>query len=418
MTFSSLGLNQLILDAVNDQAYAKPTAIQEKAIPAILKGKNIVASSQTGSGKTAAFSLPLLDLLNQNKKAQEGKEPTRRAKRIRALILVPTRELALQASHNIEQYSKHLDIQSLAILGGADSEPQKHQLIDGVDIAVATPGRLLDFIHQRAIHFDELSYLVLDEADRMLDMGFIADINKIIDRLPANRQNLLFSATLSNDVRSLIKTAIGHAQEISIDKPSSKPQISQWLVATDKDTKSALLSHLIKEKKWTQALIFIRTKNGAAKLVSQLEKRGIQAESIHSGKSQASRIKILSEFKSGEIAYLIATGIAARGIDVDNLERVINYDLPDDAEEYIHRIGRTGRAGTSGEAISLVSKDDFKRLCAIEKLQQKIIERKEIEGFEVKKPLPVSNLNYVKKHRENSHNSEAKNSPRKQNPHK
>ena len=394
MTFSTLGLSQNIVQVINEQAYEKPTPIQAKAIPAILTGKNIVASAQTGTGKTAAFALPLLELLHER---MTNEAAARRAKRIQALILVPTRELAIQVTDNIKRYAKHTQIKTLPIIGGEDSEHQKQQLIDGIDIAIATPGRLLDMIHQRAVHFDQLSFLILDEADRMLDMGFIDDINKIIKRLPENRQNLLFSATISNDVRSLIKTAIGSALEISTDTTSSKPQISQWLIATDKDTKSSLLSHLIKEQQWTQALIFIRTKNGAAKLVSQLEKRGINAESIHSGKSQASRTKILTDFKSGEISFLIATGIAARGIDVNHLERVVNYDLPDDAEEYIHRIGRTGRAGSEGEAISLVSKDDFKRLCAIEKLQQKIIDRKEVEGFEVKKNLPESNLNYVKR---------------------
>jgi superfamily II DNA/RNA helicase len=288
----------------------------------------------------------------------------------------------------------------MVMVGGVDPGPQMQRLIYGVDILVATPGRLLDMVHQRALYFDELEVLVLDEADRMLDMGFIGDINKIVERLPERRQNLLFSATLNDQVRGLAKTTIDHPIEVSIAADSaSTPQISQWLITVDKDNKSSLLSHLVKEHQWTQALIFIRTKHGAAKLVSQLEKRGIKAEAIHSGRSQAVRTQLLADFKSGEIGLLVATGIAARGIDIDELDRVVNYDLPDDADDYIHRIGRTGRAGSCGEAVSLVSKDDFKRLCAIEHRQGQLIERKEIEGFTAKKEVPISVLNHVKKRR-------------------
>ncbi len=395
MTFSKLGLSDPILQAVGEQGYATPTAIQEKAIPAILEGRDLVATAQTGTGKTASFVLPLLETLQVE--ALSG-EPKRRAKRIRALILVPTRELAAQVEGNICQYGRHLSLSSMAMVGGVDSEPQRQGLIDGVDILVATPGRLLDMTHQRALYFDALEVLVLDEADRMLDMGFIADINKIIERLPTQRQNLLFSATMSDEVRLLAKTAVDNPVEISIAADSATtPQISQWLTTVDKDSKSSLLSYLIKEHQWTQALIFIRTKHGAAKLVSQLAKRGIKAEAIHSGRSQAVRTQILADFKSGEIALLVATGIAARGIDIDELSRVVNYDLPDDADDYIHRIGRTGRAGACGEAVSLVSRDDFKRLCAIERRLGHIIERKEIEGFTTVKEVPVSVLNYVKK---------------------
>jgi ATP-dependent RNA helicase RhlE len=389
MTFPTLQLSDPILQALNERGYTKPTAIQEKAIPEILAGNDIVATAQTGTGKTASFVLPLLQLLSGDRK--------RRAKRLRALILVPTRELALQVEKNIQLYGKHLNLRSMAMVGGIDSEPQKAVLIYGVDIVVATPGRLLDMAHQRALHFDELEFLVLDEADRMLDMGFIGDINKIIERLPEQRQNLLFSATLSKEVRQLARTAISNPVEISIsDDNTSTPKISQWLVTVDKDNKSALLSHLIKQNEWTQALIFIRTKHGAAKLVSQLEKRGIAAESIHSGRSQAMRTQLLADFKSSKIGILIATGIAARGIDIDDLTRVINYDLPDDADDYIHRIGRTGRAGADGEAVSLVSRDDFKRLCAIERRLEKKIERKEIIGFRTKTEVPMSDLDYTR----------------------
>ncbi|PSU44490.1 RNA helicase [Photobacterium frigidiphilum] len=388
MSFSNLGLSAPILKAVAELGYETPTPIQEKAIPVILTGKNLIAAAQTGTGKTASFVLPLLEKFSDM--------PPIRAKRIRALILVPTRELAVQVDANITQYSKHLSLTSLAMYGGVDYKDQKQRLIDGVDILVATPGRLLDMYTQRALHFDELEVLVLDEADRMLDMGFIEDINKILERLPKERQNLLFSATLSAQVRILAKTAVERPVEISVSPDSTTtPKIDQWLITVDKDKKSALLSHMIKENEWKQALIFIQTKHGAAKLVSQLEKRGIAAEAIHGGRSQAVREQLLNDFKSGELGLLVATGIAARGIDIDDLTRVINYDLPDQADDYVHRIGRTGRAGATGEAISFVSRDDFRHLCAIETRLGHLIVRKEIEGFVPQKEVPVSILNYV-----------------------
>ncbi|PCK06938.1 MAG: DEAD/DEAH box helicase [Alteromonadaceae bacterium] len=387
MTFSKLGLSDPIVQAVREAGYTRPTAVQEKVIPVVNAGRDLVATSQTGTGKTAGFVLPILEGLRS--------EYTRRAKRIRALILVPSRELALQVEANIQKYSKYLDFTSMAMVGGLDVEPQKQALIDGVDIVVATPGRLLDMAHQRALHFDALEYLVLDEADRMLDMGFVADINKIIERLPAKRQNLLFSATMSDAVRLLADTAIDNAFEVSIDVDKATVyKISQWVVSVDKHNKSALLSQLIIEREWSQALIFIRTKHGAAKLVSQLEKRGIKAEAIHGDRSQSVRTQILADFKSGDIGFLVATGVAARGLDIDGLTRVVNYDLPDDANDYIHRIGRTGRAGASGEAVSLVSFDDFKRMCAIERRLDQVLERKVIEGFVTAKELPASNLSF------------------------
>lgn len=390
MTFSTLGLSDPLLQAVEELGYTKPTAIQEQAIPTILAGRDLLAASQTGTGKTASFVLPILQKLTGERK--------RRAKRLRALVLVPTRELAIQVENTIRQYGKYLSLRSMVMVGGVDSAPQKQGLIDGLDILVATPGRLLDMAHQRALYFDELEVLILDEADRMLDMGFIGDINKIIERLPTQRQNLLFSATLSDEIRLLAKTAINDPIEISINATNATaPKISQWLITVDKDNKSALLSHLIKTNQWTQALIFIRTKHGAAKLVSQLEKRGIKAEAIHSGRSQAVRTQLLADFKSGNISLLVATGIAARGIDIDDLDRVVNYDLPDDDDDYIHRIGRTGRAGAIGEAVSLVSRDDFKRLCAIERRLDQLIERRIIEGFIATKEVPVSVLNHVRK---------------------
>ncbi|MDW6094087.1 DEAD/DEAH box helicase [Vibrio rhizosphaerae] len=392
MSFEKLGLRTPLLQAMSELGYHQPTTIQSQAIPIILQAHDLIAAAQTGTGKTAGFVLPILNRLAQGQ--------TQRKKRIRALILVPTRELAIQVAEKISQYGKYLPLTSLAIYGGVDDKSQKQTLIDGVDILVATPGRLLDLHHQRAVYFEEVEVLVLDEADRMLDMGFIDDLNKILDRLPENIQHLLFSATLSNKVRDLAKTAVHNPREITIAaNQASKPNIEQWLIPVDKDKKSALLAHLIQENQWDQALIFIETKHGAAKLVSQLEKRGIQAEAFHSGRSQVVRAKLLEDFKHGHIKYMVATGVAARGIDIDSLPRVINYDLPFPADEYVHRIGRTGRANASGEAISFVSKDNFKNLCMIESRLGHLIERRNVAGFEPKKPVPISILNYVPKHK-------------------
>lgn len=423
MSFSKLGLSAPIVKAVSDLGYTKPTPIQKESIPAVLSGKNILGTSQTGTGKTASFVLPMLEKLTSH----NNQDQAQRGKRIRALILTPTRELAVQIEESVAQYSKYLDLNSMALYGGVDAEPQKERLIEGIDILVATPGRLLDLVHQRAVYFDEIEMLVLDEADRMLDMGFIDDISKIIERLPADRQNLLFSATINEDVRKLADSFSGDGltgvgfenkefyddlEDIVISPSSTTAEtISQWLVAIDKDTKSALLSHLIVEEKWDQALIFIEKKHGAAKLVSQLEKRGIKADCIHGDRSQAMREKTLAAFKSGELKYLVATGIAARGIDIGSLTRVVNYDLPFKPEEYIHRVGRTGRAGTAGQAISFVAAGDFKNLCAIESRLGHLIVRKEIEGFVVRKEVPVSILNYVPKHLRAGHAGSDTNSP-------
>ena len=395
MSFSNLGLSNPILQAIKDLGYITPTPIQKQAIPLIISGKDLIATAQTGTGKTAAFVLPILEIFN--------KERPLRGKRIRALILTPTRELAVQVTANIAEYGKHLSLSCMAVYGGIDAEPQVQRLIEGVDILVATPGRLLHLAHQRALHFDELEVLVLDEADRMVDMGFANDIYKITDRLPETRQNLLFSATMNHEVYALAddfsySKMSQPAVEISISpKATTAPTIKQWLITVDKDTKSTLLSHLINQQKWDQALIFIEKKHGAAKLVAQLAKRGIEADCIHGDRSQAMREKILADFKSGKLKYLVATGVAARGIDIGELSRVVNYDLPFKPEEYIHRIGRTGRAGATGEAISFVAMGDFKNLCAIESRLNHLIDRQEIEGFPVRKVVPVSVLNYVRK---------------------
>ncbi|WP_456297223.1 DEAD/DEAH box helicase [Vibrio sp. AK197] len=397
MSFSSFNLNPAILTALTDVGYSQPTDIQNKAIPVIMQGNDLIAAAQTGTGKTASFVLPILDRLSSGQ--------TQKKKRVRALILVPTRELAIQVNQKIADYSQHLDLTSLAMYGGVDESQQKQALIDGVDVLVATPGRLLDMYAKRAVYFEEVDMLVMDEADRMLDMGFIDDINRILDRLPKDIQHLLFSATLSHRVRELAKSAIPNPKEISIAaNQASKSNIEQWLITVDKDKKSALLSHLIQENQWDQALIFIETKHGAAKLATQLEKRGIKAEAFHSGRSQAVRTQLLDDFKQGRIQYLIATGVAARGIDIDELSRVINYDLPFPADEYVHRIGRTGRANAKGEAISFVSKDNFKNLCMIESRLGHLIERRDVAGFEPKKPVPISILNYVPKSKRNMDN--------------
>jgi superfamily II DNA/RNA helicase len=395
MSFSNLGLSDPITKAIEEQGYTTPTPIQEQAIPVILSGKDLMATAQTGTGKTAAFVLPLLERFSQADKLRD--------RSIRALILAPTRELAIQVAANAAAYGKHLNLSSMAAYGGVDIEPQKDRLVDGIDILVATPGRLLDLAYQRALYFDDLEVLVLDEADRMLDMGFGRDIDKIIDRLPVVRQNLLFSATMNEDVRAFAgyfsdSKNDGAAVEISIT-PAKKaaPAINQWLITVDKDTKSALLSHLIKNEQWDQALIFIETKHGAAKLVAQLAKRNIDADCIHGDRSQAMRESVLADFKAGKIKYLVATGVAARGIDIGKLSRVVNYDLPFKPEEYIHRIGRTGRAGSPGEAISFVAMGDFKNLCAIESALDHLIVRKEVEGFPVRKVVPISILNFVRK---------------------
>jgi len=384
MPFKKLGLSAPLCQAIAQRGYTIPTPIQAKAIPIIQQGHDLIAAAQTGTGKTSSFIWPIIDKLCAGEAG--------RKKRARALVIAPTRELALQVAESARQDTQFTALKTLAMVGGMDEQAQKQALIEGVDILVATPGRLRDLLSQRAVYLDEVEVLVLDEADRMLDMGFIDAIQNILDRLPASTQCLLFSATLSNKVRDLAKATIGdEGKEISIAaRDASKDNITQWCIPVDKDKKSALLSHLIKENGWTQALIFIETKHGAAKLATQLEKRGIAAEAFHSGRSQAVRTQLLEDFKNGDIQFLIATGVAARGIDIESLERVVNYDLPFPADEYVHRIGRTGRASAQGEAISLVSKDNTKNLRMIEARLGHPLERRIIEGFEPKKPVPLT----------------------------
>lgn len=384
MPFKKLGLSAPLCQAIAQRGYTIPTPIQAKAIPIIQQGHDLIAAAQTGTGKTSSFIWPIIDKLCAGEAG--------RKKRARALVIAPTRELALQVAESARQDTQFTALKTLAMVGGMDEQAQKQALIEGVDILVATPGRLRDLLSQRAVYLDEVEVLVLDEADRMLDMGFIDAIQNILDRLPASTQCLLFSATLPNKVRDLAKATIGdEGKEISIAaRDASKENITQWCIPVDKDKKSALLSHLIKENGWTQALIFIETKHGAAKLATQLEKRCIAAEAFHSGRSQAVRTQLLEDFKNGDIQFLIATGVAARGIDIESLERVVNYDLPFPADEYVHRIGRTGRASAQGEAISLVSKDNTKNLRMIEARLGHPLERRIIEGFEPKKPVPLT----------------------------
>lgn len=383
MQFSTLGLNTPILDAISEKGYSSLTPIQAQAIPPILDGRDVMGAAQTGTGKTAAFTLPILQLLAEGEVAQN--------KHVRALVLTPTRELAAQVGANVSMYSKFLPLTSAVIFGGVGARPQIDKLRKGVDVLVATPGRLLDLFQQRAINFNQLEILVLDEADRMLDMGFIHDIRKIIKLLPEKRQTLMFSATFSNDIRKLAKGIVSNPKEISVSpRNTTVVSVEQLVCPVDKKQKSALLTHLIKEKNWHQVLVFTRTKHGANRLCTHLEKKGIDSMAIHGNKSQSARTKALESFKNGKIRVLVATDIAARGLDINQLPQVVNFDLPNVPEDYVHRIGRTGRAGATGHAVSLVSADEIKHLTDIEKLINKKLERKLVDNFEPVHDVPES----------------------------
>jgi len=386
MIFADLGLSPAILDAVTEQGYDSPSPIQEKAIPAVLSGKDVMAAAQTGTGKTAGFTLPLLQRLSEsNNKVQ--------ANQVRALVLTPTRELAAQVADSVSTYGKNLPIKSNVVFGGVKINPQMMRLRRGTDILVATPGRLLDLFNQNAVKFSQLEVLVLDEADRMLDMGFIHDIKKIIRFLPKQRQNLLFSATFSDDIRNLAKNLVNNPIEVSVSSPNTTVEtVDHWICPVDKKQKIELLGHLINDNQWHQVLVFSRTKHGANKLTKKLEAVGLTAAAIHGNKSQGARTKALANFKAGKIQVLVATDIAARGLDIDQLPHVINFDLPDIPEDYVHRIGRTGRAGSSGEAISLVCADEIKQLSDIENLIGELLPRKLIDGFEPVHDVPPSRL--------------------------
>jgi ATP-dependent RNA helicase RhlE len=385
MTFAELGLSKPILDALQQSGYDSPSPIQLKAIPEVLAGHDLMAAAQTGTGKTAGFGLPLLQILGAGEKTKSN--------HIRALILTPTRELAAQVGESLQTYGANLNLTTEIVFGGVKINPQMTRLRRGADILVATPGRLLDLYQQRAVKFDQLEVFILDEADRMLDLGFIHDIKKIIAALPKQRQNLMFSATFSDDIRKLAKGLVNNPVEISVSpRNTAATTVKQWMCPVDKKQKPHLLLQLIKENQWQQALVFTRTKHGANKLTKFLDDRGIKAAAIHGNKSQAARTKALAAFKQGEVNFLIATDIAARGIDIDQLPQVVNFDLPQVAEDYVHRIGRTGRAGADGKAVSLVAADEFKQLSDIENLIRQIIERDIVPGFEPDHAVPQSQL--------------------------
>ncbi|MDM5271552.1 DEAD/DEAH box helicase [Sulfurovum sp. zt1-1] len=375
MSFSSLGLSQPLLKAIKETGYTKPTPIQAKAIPLIIQKKDVLAAAQTGTGKTAGFTLPLLERLSQTK-------PNMNKYQIRALVLTPTRELAAQVNESVKTYGKHLPYRTAVIYGGVGINPQLATIRKGVDIVIATPGRLLDIAGQKGIDFSKLECLILDEADRMLDMGFIHDIKRLIKLMPTDRQTLLFSATFSNEIKKLAATLLKDPVHVEVARENSTGEkISQVVHYVDKHRKRELLSQLIKTKKWEQVLVFTRTKHGANRLTKQLEESGIKAAAIHGNKSQGARTKALESFKAKEIQVLVATDIAARGLDIDQLPHVVNYELPNVPEDYVHRIGRTGRAGNAGEAISLVCIDEFDLLANIEKLIKTEIKKVDIPAF-------------------------------------
>ncbi|AQS40108.1 DNA/RNA helicase, superfamily II [Shewanella psychrophila] len=393
MSFTSLGLSAPILKAVANKGYETPSPIQAQAIPAVLEGKDVMAAAQTGTGKTAGFTLPLLELLSRGNRAQ--------AKKVRALVLTPTRELAAQVAESVDTYGKHLPLKSAVVFGGVGIGPQISKLGKGVDILVATPGRLLDLYNQGAVNFNQLEVLILDEADRMLDMGFIHDIKKILRVLPAKRQNLMFSATFSDDIRKLAKGLVNNPVEISVTpRNATAKSVEQYIYQVDQKQKTAALIHLIKQNDWKQVLVFSRTKHGANRIAKNLEAKELTAAAIHGNKSQGARTKALANFKSGAVRVLVATDIAARGIDIDQLPNVVNFDLPNVPEDYVHRIGRTGRAGASGQAVSLVSGDESKLLRDIERLIKQTIPRKEVEGFVPTQVVAETDLN-DRKHGQN-----------------
>ncbi len=395
MSFNTLGLSEALLKAISKKGYTNPSPIQQKAIPPILEGQDVLASAQTGTGKTAGFTLPLLHLLSEN--------PKQKYRPIRALILTPTRELAAQVYANVREYSEFLNLRSAVIFGGVNQKPQVANIRSGIDILVATPGRLIDLENQRLLSLKRVEILVLDEADRMLDMGFLRDIERIMSMMPAKRQNLMFSATFSKDIRKLAHGILNHPVQVeATPENSTVDAINQKVYRVAKGLKTGLIIKLISDGSWKQVLVFTRTKHGANKLCKKMIGSGISAAAIHGNKSQGARTKALAGFKNGSVRVLVATDIAARGLDIPLLPHVVNFELPNISEDYVHRIGRTGRAGASGEAISLVSADETTYLRDIEKLVGMRLPVEIVEGFE---PDPNASTEPVKQGQGRSRNS-------------
>ena len=387
MSFQSLGLSEALLKAISKKGYTTPSPIQEKAIPPILEGKDILASAQTGTGKTAGFTLPMLQILSQ--------EPTLRHRPVRALVLTPTRELAAQVFANVKEYGEFIDLRSAVIFGGVNQRPQEVHFRRGVDILVATPGRLIDLQNQGIVSLSKVEIFVLDEADRMLDMGFLRDIERIMKMMPSRRQNLMFSATFSKEIKKLAHGILHHPVTVEATPENiTVDAIKQKVYRVAKGKKTGLIIQLILDGNWKQVLVFNRTKHGANKLCKKMISAGISAMAIHGNKSQGARTKALAGFKSGKISVLVATDIAARGLDIPLLPHVVNFELPNISEDYVHRIGRTGRAGASGEAISLVSADETTYLRDIEKLIGIKLPSEVLEGFE---PDPNASTEPIKK---------------------
>jgi len=404
MSFDTLGLSAELLRAISEQGYNEPTPVQSKAIPIVLDGKDVLAGAQTGTGKTAGFTLPLLQRLNENP-VSNGRRP------VRALVLTPTRELAAQVGESVQTYGRHLPLQSAIIFGGVKINPQIAKLRRGVDILVATPGRLLDHASQKTVDLSQVEILVLDEADRMLDMGFIHDIRKIMAMLPGKdkRQTLLFSATFSNEIKQLASRLLNNPELIEVARQNTTADtIAQRIHMVDKNRKRELLSHMIGAHNWRQVLVFTRTKHGANRLADQLGKDGLTAAAIHGNKSQGARTRALADFKTGKVRILVATDIAARGLDIDQLPHVVNFELPNVPEDYVHRIGRTGRAGNEGEAVSLVCVDEHKLLHDIERMLKRELPKEAIEGYE---PDPSIKAEPI----QNGRNKQGRSQPRNQN---
>ena len=415
MTFSDLGLSSALVKAVDEKGYTKPSPIQEKAIPHILNRKDILASAQTGTGKTAGFTLPVLQYLSETKHIKY--------RPLRALVLTPTRELAAQVYDNIREYSKYVNVKSAVIFGGVNAKPQIATLKKGVDILVATPGRLLDLHDRKALYFKRIDVLILDEADRMLDMGFVRDINKIISFMPEKRQNLMFSATFSNDIKKLASGILKNPVSVATaPQNSTAKKVTHKVYKVDKKKKTAFTIKLVKENNWNQVLIFTRTKHGANKLTKKLIQAGVSSAAIHGNKSQGARTKALKNFKDNSIKILVATDIAARGLDIPLLPYVINFELPNVPEDYVHRIGRTGRAGAAGEAISLVCSEESEYQSEIEKLLKEKLNSTIVAGFEPtdtappKRAASQSKGSFSKKNKSRNSNS-SRGSKSKRSPH-